>query len=118
MTTPRIRTWAESGTRWWVIVGAGRSEVHFGPHKRASGAKTVEDFLRRLAARDGWDKALHKDALRRFMEGREGSYPYPDPDRPSCEGLGRAAVCSASIRDQRFVHQPPQAAPWPVGCLM
>lgn len=58
MTTPRIRTIAESTTRWWLLVGDGAELRRFGPFKKAGRAKWLEDHLRKNAQAHGWTQAL------------------------------------------------------------
>ena len=58
MTTPRIRTWAESSTRWWLVIGEGKAEVRFGPYRKAGMAKGLDEHIRANAAKYGWDAAV------------------------------------------------------------
>lgn len=58
MSAPRIRTWAQSAVRWFLVVGEGRDEVRFGPYRKAGMAKGLEEHLRENAAKHGWAAAL------------------------------------------------------------
>jgi len=116
VTTPRIRTWAESSTRWWLIVGEGPSECRFGPYKKAGQAKTTDEFLRRLAARDGWDEALKPGALDAFLAAPPSDrvgVADPTSERPA----GRVGLDDATIVGAGFDPRVVPAEPWPVGCL-
>lgn len=58
MTPPRIRTWAETSTRWWLIVDEGKDEVRFGPYRKAGMAKGLDEHIRSNAAKYGWEAAV------------------------------------------------------------
>ena len=62
MTPPRIRTWAETSTRWWLVLGEGPSEVRFGPYRKAGMVKSLDEHIRRNAAKHGWDAAVRAGA--------------------------------------------------------
>ena len=70
MTTPRIRTIAETATRWFLWVGEGAGLHQYGPFKKAGRVKWLEDHLRESARRHGWPAAL---------AAGEGDVPFEDP---------------------------------------